>query len=236
MRALATVLLVLGMSHPLFAAAAPTPAKVDPNAPPTKTFDDGGFTFNADMVKALKAAMARGGAGNKNTVALVGVGLPSKDLSTKVPSGWTPISLKDAAKELIGAGAAPRILLAQLPEFLAKEKPEIVIIVSDMAGGRKLTDTEQYDWEDAARLCMRMGALPILGVPPSFPGEKDAKDLRTLVTEAANGANCPTIDMKAPSQFSKRFAELAVLLETHLYNRTPTAPIKPVGGGAGPEE
>jgi len=228
----AGVLLSLILASSAFAAAqAP---KAEPKAEfPQKVLEEAGFTFNGDIVKALQGTVAKAGKANKNTFAVLGIGMPNKDISVKVPTGWTYVGLKEFAKELTGSAATPRNLLAALPEFLAKEKPEIVVIIPDQAAGRKTSDAEIFDWEDTARLCVRFGALPVFGISPSFPAaDKEAKDLRTIVSEAAIAAQCPTIDLKAPSQFSKRLVELMALLEEHVYKRAVTAkPVQAATGG-----
>ena len=225
---------VVVLSGVVQAAAAPKP-KEEPKSPyPVKTLDDAGYTFSPEIVKALEESVAKAGKANKNTFAVLGIGLPNKDISVKVPNGWTMISLKESAKELTGAGATPRNMLAALPEFLAREKPEIVIIIPDQAAGRKTTESENFDWEDAARTCVRFGALPVLGISPVFPAaDKEGKDLRTIVGEAAFAANCPTIDLKAPSQFSRRLLDLLSLVEEHIFKRPVTAKpvVVPAGGG-----
>jgi hypothetical protein len=228
---LPAALLSLTLASAAFAAAQAPKPEPKPEFP-VKVLDDAGYTFNGDIVKALQGSVAKAGKANKNTFAVLGIGLPNKDIAIKAPNGWTYVGLKESAKELTGAAASPRNVLATLPDFLAKEKPEIVVIIPDQAAGRKTSDTELFDWEDTARLCIRFGAVPVFGISPTFPAaDKDAKDLRTLVSEAALAAQCPAIDLKAPSQFSKRLLELMGLLEEHVYKRAVTA--KPVQGPAG---
>jgi len=216
------------------AAKAP---EVEPKSEyPVKVLDEAGFGFNGVIAKALQDSVAKSGKANKNTFAVLGIGLPNKDIAVKVPNGWTLAGLKESAKDLTGSAATPRHVLAALPEFLAREKPELVVIISDQAAGRKTSDTEQFDWEDAARICIRFGALPVLGVPPVFPAaDKEGKDLRTVISEAAQAANCPTIDLKAPSQFSKRLVEVMGLCEEHVFKRAVTAKPVPAAQGGGEE-
>jgi hypothetical protein len=211
------------LSTSVLAGAAKTPAKPPPppDAFPPKTIEDGGYIFNEAMTKTLKTSVAKLSNVTKCSIAFVGVGLPNKDIQVKAPNGWTTLS-KDGSN-LTGAAAAPRGLLVNLPEFLAKEKPEIVVIFTDSAPGRKLSDSEQYDWEDVARLCFRMGALPVFAVSASAD-EKAEKDVRSSALQAASDAGIPLICLRAASQFPKRLAEILIGVEKYVFGRNPTAP------------
>lgn len=202
---------------------------------PKKTFEDGGIVFSPEIATHLQKNVKAGA--NKNTLLMVGPGLPQKDLDNKLPEKWTRIA---APKELAGVQAAPRSLLAMLPKFLVEHKPEVVVIVPEMAPGRKLSSTEQYDWEDLARICQRLGAVPIIAVPvpaAAAAGAADAKDdLHTSTKAAVTDSLSPAIDMKAPTVAPRRLAAVLDLLDKHVYCRTPLEAPAPGVTDKKPEE
>jgi hypothetical protein len=214
----------------------PKPTPKDPKAKPVdntpqgkspeKTLEDGGVLFNPGIAKNLTAAIASSSA-NKNTVAFSGPGLPNKDLNLRAPEKWNAIGGKEFQ------GAPPRALLVTLPDMLVKDKPEVVILFGD--GSLKPTGSEQADWEDLARLCLRFGAIPVLAIPAApAGGEKEAKDVRASMIEAAVASGCPAIDLRAASHVSKRIAEVSGLLEKHVYARLALDAVIPgTGTGAG---
>lgn len=206
---------------PKVAAKTPATKPVD-NTPagrsPKKTFEDGGMIFSPEISAALKKSIKSGA--TPNTVLLVGPGLPFKEMDTFKPIGkWQTLPL---AKELTGPTASPAHLLALLPPFLGKNKPEVVVFFGESVGTRKPGSDERLDWEDLARICKRMGALPVYAVQPT--GSQD--ELRKELLEAVTAALAPAIDLKAPSTVPKRLSHMLDLLDRHIFERTPVdAPV-----------
>ncbi|HYG76431.1 MAG TPA: hypothetical protein VEK08_15605 [Planctomycetota bacterium] len=202
------------------------PAAIAAKAP-KKTLDDGGVTFGPEIAAALQKSIKP--SANKNTFALVGPGLPIKELETKTPEKWTKVAM---TKETSGPLASPRNLLAVLPKFIAETKPEVVFIFGETAPtARKVTHTEHYDWEDLAKVCIRLGVIPVLAVPAAQPPDPKAteprEDLRAVMLTAAGDANCPVIDLKAPTQIPRRVAIMVDYFDKYVFCRvepeTPTA-------------
>jgi hypothetical protein len=180
---------------------------------PKNTFEDGGFLFNPDVAKGLKASVKPGA--TPNTVLLVGPGLPFKEMDAFRPIGkW---QLLPVAKEVSGPTMLPTNLLCSLPGYLGKSKPEVVVLFGDLTGNRKAAMSERQDWEDLARICKRMGAIPIFAVQPA--GTQD--ELRKDLLEAVNLANAPALDLKAGTTVPKRLAVLLDLFDRHIFERTP---------------
>jgi hypothetical protein len=197
---------------------------------PKKTFEDGGFLFSPEIAANLQKNVKAGA--TKNTVLMIGPGLPHKDLESKLPEKWVRVP---TPKELMSAAANPRALLAVLPKFLIEHKPEVVVLVPENAPGRKPSSTEQYDWEDLARICQRLGAVPVLTVPTAAAGEaKD--DLHAPLMAAAGDSLSPGIDMKAPSVAPRRLLSVLDLLEKHVYCRTAVDAPTPGATPKKPEE
>ncbi len=226
------------LSVALSAGEAPTlPAPVDHSPPgraPAKLLDDGGIQFGPEIAKSLLEAIANPSAVQKS-MGFVGPGLPAKDVTLKAPPSWNWVI---NAKELSGADGTPRALLAVLPDYLAREKPEVVFFFGETTPVRKLSPTEKYDWTDLARMCLRLGAIPVLAVPSSVGKEKEnapenkEESLRAIMLQAAADSGCAVIDLKAPSQVARRVAELAFLLEKHVFCRAALDAKPPSSGGA----
>jgi len=204
------------------AVAGKTTTKPLDNTPagrsPKKIFEDGGMIFGPEIAAALKKAIKPGA--TPNTILVIGPGLPFKEMDNFKPIGkWQALPL---AKELTGPTATPAHLLALLPSFLGKNKPEVVVFFAETTGTRKPTNDERFDWEDLARICKRMGALPVFGVPAAGTQEELRKDL----LEGVNLAFAPAVDLKAPSTVPKRIAHLLDLFDRHIFERTPVdAPV-----------
>lgn len=196
---------------------------------PKKALEDAGLNFGPEIASALQKALIRGA--TPNTISMIGPGMPLKDLESKLPEKWTRIT---AAKEFFGPAAGPRALLSMLPEHLAKDKPEVVYFVAEIAPLRKPTSTEKYDWEDLARLTLRMGAIPVFFLPPAVGGEgKD--ELRNAMIAGAEGL-CPVVDLKSGALVVRRSAMLVDLLEKFVFCRVkPDAPAAGVGKPVGDE-
>jgi hypothetical protein len=204
--------------------AQPAPAPATNLSPaqraPKKTLEDSGALFGPEMAAALQKAIKPGAA---NTYVVLGPGLPVAGLdSGKVPDKWTRVP---NSKEFVGSAAAPRALLAALPEFLTKNKPEIVFLVGEGTLTRKTTMLEPLDWEDLARVCLRMGAVPVFAVPPAAPNKEGpvgmAEDLRTSMVKAATEVNCPAIDMKTAQLIPRLVKQMISALDMHVFCRTP---------------
>lgn len=218
-------------------APVPAPAPTGPEAiakkAPKNTIEDGGFIFSPELALALQKAIKPGA--TKNSYALLGPGIPIKELEAKLPEKWTRVA---ASEKTAGPQASPRSLLASLPEFISRNKPEVVFFFGETtAGGRKPSSSEHFDWEDLARVCIRMGAIPVLAVPAAGtsdpkPGEA-REDLRTSMISAAGDAGCAAIDLKIPSQIPRRVATMTDLFDKFVFCRVePDAP----AAGAGPKK
>lgn len=186
---------------------------------PKRDLEQGGAFFGPEMAAALQKAIKPGAA---NTYAAIGPGLPMREFEGKAPEKWTRAPL---GKEAVGAALLPRNLLATLPDFIVKSKPEVVFLVGEVTTTRKLSMLESLDWEDLARLCLRLGAVPVLAVPPAAPvkdgpvGLQD--DLRSAMVRAATEANCPAIDMKNLQLLPRLEAQMLGLLDKHVFCRSP---------------
>jgi len=209
-------------ADPKVAGKATAPAKPVDSTPagrsPKKTFEDGGMIFGPEISTAVKKALKPGA--TPSTVVFVGPGLPFKEMDNfKAPAKWQAMPIP---KELTGPTATPAHLLALLPAFLGKNKPEVVVLFSESTGSRKPGADERQDWEDLARVCKRMGALPVFAVQAQ--GSQD--ELRKELMEAVPMALSPAIDLKAPSTVPKRLAQMLDLFDRHIFERTPVdAPV-----------
>ncbi|MCY3020528.1 MAG: hypothetical protein NTW87_16020 [Planctomycetota bacterium] len=204
---------------------APTPPATggDQTAPaakaPKRALEDGGMLFGPEIAAALQKTVK---AQTANTYALIGPGLPIKELETaKPPDKWTRVPNKD----MLGPLASPRRLLPLLPDYIAKNKPEVVFLFGETTTSRKMTMLEALDWEDLARICLRMGVVPVLAVPPAAPVKEGPigmqEDLRTSMVKAATDANCPAVDLKTPAQIPRLVTQMVHLLDRHVYCRVP---------------
>jgi hypothetical protein len=110
----------------------------------------------------------------------------------------------------------PDVLLSALPAFLAKNKPEVVVLVGGASKPRKPAPDERHDWCDVLNLCARIGAVPITAVPPPV-GAQDEQ--RTDLVEGARLAFSPTIDLTNGALFAKHVVLLYGLVETHVLGR-----------------
>ena len=177
---------------------------------PARKLDMGGVSFSPEIAEPMQKFYGVKSA--PNTMAFAGPGLPLPELETKIPAGW-------AAKTNKGLDESPRALLAQLPEFLAKEKPEIVFLLADPGSPRKLAALEALDWADLAQACGRMGAVPVLTIPVAAGNEeKDA--LRTAMLKAADAVKCPVIEL-GPGLVATRAADIATLIGKFIIGREP---------------
>jgi hypothetical protein len=194
--------------------AAPVPTGAAASAP-LKGLDEDGIIFSPEIAAAVRAERKAGA--TARSFAVVGPGAPIRELEGKGVEKWKGVP---SPRELAGALAQPESLTASLPSFVAANKPEVVIVVGDTSGARKLSFNERFDWEDLARICLRFGAVPVLAVPPA--GAND--ELRREMVEAAKLAGCPVMDLKNPAALGAR-AKLAFdLVERHVFER----------GGIGP--
>jgi hypothetical protein len=197
------------------AAPATPPAAKPPDATaqaPAKALDQDGLSFGPDIAAATKAAKRRGA--TPATCAFAGPGAPLAGLDAKQSQGWTVVP---SGKEIAGAAAPPEALLSALPLFITKNKPEVIFLVAESAGARKLSRDERYNWEDLARLCLRLGAVPVLVVPPA--GTLD--ELRREVVWAAEAVKCPMLDPKPPTTLSLRTSQTLDLVARHVFDRKP---------------
>lgn len=211
-------------------APVPAPVATGPEAvakkAPKSTIDDGGILFGPEMAVALQKQIKAGAA--KNTFALLGPGIPLKELDAKLPEKWTRVG---STEKLFGPTAGPRALLAALPDFISKNKPEVIFFFGEtVPGPRKTTSTEHFDWEDVARLCLRMGAMPVIAISPATAAAANPaearEDLRTAMSAAAGDANCPAIDLKVPSQIPRKVAMMTDLFDKFVFCRVePDAPV-----------
>ena len=220
---------------PAIAAAPPvpdTPAAKAAKAP-KKALDDGGILFGPEIAVQLQKRFAKPSA-TPNTYLFAGAGLPNKEYEGgRPPANWKVVPL---FKECAGPAIGPLDILGTIGDYLATQKPEVVVLFAEAACTRKLSDTETYDWSDAIRLCLRVGAIPVLAVPPAS-GDPEKDRLRGAMLEAAADALCPAMDLKASSAVPRNFAELALLLDKHVFCRVPMdATVKGKGTGKETEE
>jgi len=213
--------------------AAGTPAAVAPVAgagtpaekAPRKTLDVGGALFGPEIAAAMQKAVKPGGS---YTYAVVGPGLPMKEFDATAPEKWTRLP---SSKELCGPAASPRNLLAALPLSVVAQKPEqrpeVVFVVGETTTTRKTSMYESLDWEDLARLCLRLGAVPVLAIPSAAPSKDGPitmqEDQRAVMLKAATEVNCPVMDLgvKDPAQVTRVAKQLITLLDKHVFWRTP---------------
>ncbi|MCY3020578.1 MAG: hypothetical protein NTW87_16280 [Planctomycetota bacterium] len=189
---------------------APTPTGAAATAP-KRTLDEDMMAFNPEIAATLQAA--RKPSASARSFAVVGPGAPVRDIDGKPLDKWTHVA---GTKDVQGPAAAPDSLLVALPAFIVANKLEVVILVGEASEGRKLVPlNERFDWEDLARVCRRLGAVPVLAVPPA--GAND--DLRREMVEAARLAYCPIMDLKTPAMAAKRTRQLFDLLEQHVFER-----------------
>jgi hypothetical protein len=204
-----------GTTTPATPAAPQSPAAKAPK----RTLDDGGLLFGPEIAEALTKAVKPGTA---NSYAIVGPGLPLRELDGKPPEKWTRAP---ATKETAGLLAAPRRLLPLLPDYISGNKPEVIFLVGEITTTRKLSLYESLDWEDLARLCLRMGSVPVMVIPPAAPSKEGpitmAEDVRTSMIRAATDANCPAIDLKTLAQVPRLVTQMTTLLDKHVFCRAP---------------
>ncbi|MEI6235667.1 MAG: hypothetical protein WCT04_21640, partial [Planctomycetota bacterium] len=200
----------------------PPPPTVDPNSPeqlaakaPKRSFDDGGMLFGPEFVTKLQKSFPSKTV-TAGTALFIGPAYTEKSPLPKLSSAWHAMPF---SPKLVGANGAPRKLLAALPEVLLKEKPEVVFIASDSAPGRKRTITESDDWDDVARLCLRLGSLPVM-VPIIQEGKDEPFEniLQSFKKAADTGAYLMVWATPADA-FPKRADNLLKLLDIHVFAR-----------------
>ena len=185
-----------------------------------KKIDLGGVVFGPEVAEAMQKFHERTKS-TPNVIGLAGPGLPVPEVESKPPGGWSVKSAKSLDD-------APRGLLGRLPEFLAKEKPEIVFLFADAGSARKLNALESLDWQDLAKLCGRLGSVPVLVIPITA-GNEDKDTLRTALLKAAENVHCPVIELGAGFT-GLRVTEMAALLQRYVFAREG----KEAGGGKTP--
>ena len=194
---------------------------------PKRNLDEGGALFGPEIAAAMMKA-AKPGQAPEFKLVVVGPGMPMREFEGKVPDKWVRLPAKDVP----GTTAAPRALLVTLPDVLAKSKPEVVFVVGETAPTRKTTMLECLDWEDLARVCLRMGVVPVFAVPPAAPAKDGpigmAEDLRASMIKAASEVNCPAIDLKTTAQVPRLVTQMLGLLDRHVFCRVPVD--QPTGG------
>ena len=197
---------------PSAASSLPTPAGAA--TAPKKTVEDDGILFSPEIAATLAAALKKGAA--ERSYAVVGPGAPLRDIEAKPLGKWSRIAV---AGNLFGAPAAPENLLSTLPGFVVAQKAEVVIVAGGACGAHKLSYLQLHDWVDVAKVCLRLGAVPVLALPPA--GALD--ELRRDMLEAAKAANCPAVDPKNATLAPLRMQQLLDLLERHVLDRAPKA-------------
>jgi len=202
---------------PATPATPPDPAKIladlAAKAPAAK-LEMGGINFGPELAASMQKLLPKI-SGTKNTIVFAGPGLPMAELDKKLPAGWSGVQ----SKETSGAAAAPRNLFITLPDYLAKQKPEVVYLFGETAVTRKLDSTERLDWEDLGRLCIRMGALPVLAAPPAT-GNEQKDELRNIMMKAADDPHCPLVEARA-GLIGARIGELTDMLQRYVLGRVP---------------
>jgi hypothetical protein len=193
---------------------------------PVRKLELGGIAFDPEIADAMQKTRAKSKV-NANAMTFAGPGLPVPELEAKPPGGWTVKS----GREL---DTAPRLLLAQLPEVLGREKPEIVFLFGDANSTRKVPALERLDWEDVARLCLRLGSVPVL-VPPVSQNNEDKDAVRAAMLHGAEVVHCPVMEMGAAAATPARLGDATMLIQKHVFARDPK--LGPDGrgpdGGAG---
>ena len=177
---------------------------------PARKLDMGGIAFGPDLADAMQKGHAKSKA-TPGILIYAGPGLPLPESESKAPNGWTIKS----GKEL---DAAPRALLAVLPEAIGRDKPELVYLFGDANSTRKLPSLERLDWEDCARLCLRLGAIPVL-VPPVSVNNEEKDVVRAAMLRAAEVMHCPVLEMGAGGATAVRIADLTQLVQKHVFGR-----------------
>ncbi len=193
---------------------------------PARKMDMGGVAFGPDVAEAMQKGHEKSKA-TPGVMMFAGPGLPIPELDGKPPAGWTA----KTAKEL---DATPRTLLAVLPEAIGRDKPEIVYLIGDGNPTRKPPGLERIDWEDLAKVCLRLGAVPVLVVPVGVNNEE--KDVvRAAMLHAADVVHCPVMELGAAGgATSARIGDLAMLAAKHIFGRdSKDAPDDKTHGGAG---
>lgn len=206
------------------AAASGNPAE----RAPRKTLDSGGVLFGPEIAAAMQKAVKPRGS---YTFAVVGPGLAPKEFEAAPPEKWTRLP---GGKDLNDPAASPRNLLGLLPLTLAAQKPEqrpeVVFVIGETTTKRKTGALESLDWEDLARVCLRMGAVPVLAVPPSPPAKEGPvtmpDDQRTVMLRAAGEVNCPVVDLgvrdpKDPARLARLFRQMFTSLDKYVFCRIP---------------
>jgi hypothetical protein len=177
---------------------------------PVRKGDMSGITFGPDIAEAMQKGRDKSKA-IPNTLLFAGPGLPVPELEAKLPAGWTAKN----SKEL---DAPPRTLLALLAESLGKEKPEVVFLIGDGGSARKLAALERVDWEDLARLSLRLGAVPVL-VTPALQNNDDKDVLRGAMLRAAEVAHCPVMELGAANANPARLNDAVQLVQKYILAR-----------------
>jgi hypothetical protein len=89
-------------------------------------------------------------------------------------------------------------------------------------------------------VCLRLGAVPVLVVPPAAPAKEGPitmqDDQRTAMLRAAGEVNCPALDLsvkdpKDPARLTRLFKQMITLLDKHVFCRIP---LDQVGAGHTP--
>jgi|GEM_PF-4115274 len=180
---------------------------------PARSLEEEGILFSAMLASKLQTNLKEGRSANR--VLYAGAGWNPKDYDFKMLDKW---SGKSAGKEVVVPAAGPGVLLALLPSILETEKPEAVVIFGDAAPTRKLTQVERIDWEDVARLCYKMGVVPIFAVPAPG-GKEEAETVRLAMLRAISDNGIPSIQLKTPEISQGRVRQLLSLLDKHVFCR-----------------
>jgi len=210
---------------------APATAVTPADKAPRKTLEEGGALFGPDIATALHKLVKPG---TSYVFASLGPGLPKPEFDGKQLEKWDKWSRLTLPSEtgLIGPTATPRNLLGAVPTYIAglkaDQKPDVVFVIGEIAPKRKLTMLESLDWEDLGRVCLRLGAVPVMAVPAAPPAIKDGPvgmqdDVRTAMLKAASDLNCPVIDcnLKDPKQLPRLVKQMLMLIDKHILWRTP---------------
>jgi len=198
------------------APAAPKPVDAADSAP-VKNLDEGGVLFSPSIAKNVRKYLTRQGT-DKHEVIFIGPGVPATEKAKLMPpsgNGWT---YKAGPESVTKATLTGLELMEELPGALSGFKPGIVVIVG-VAGRPKILPTDKQDWSDAAMLCMRYGAIPILVIPAA---KNDDDPLRWSLRSASSTINCPAVDTGAGT-VAERLPSLIKLIETHVYGASPAA-------------
>jgi len=198
-----------------------------------------GARMGPEVLAAMRA-LRRPGA-TASTYAVIGPAAPLKELGkTTSVKGWRRLT---PPRELAGPAATPEALFLSLPAYLADKKPEAVILACGDIKDRKASYKEQHDWNDLARLCLRLGALPVLAIPPQ---DVDCPS-RMEMLQAVRLSNLPAVEVSpedggervsiaegaVPAPFPQRVGWMFRNLEQHVCGRKPA---KEPTESAGPED